>query len=189
MRILGLDPSINSPGLSLVVDDVLLIAVRLRLTAATLAIEERGARTNAVAMECASWCKCIAPGCSVDRVVYEWPQIYGVGKSKGDPNDLIALAAIGAAVARDLDMSSSEIITPLPREWQAGTKKRLTGNAWDCTRGAKLDARLTREERANVENLHDAIDAACLALHPTERALAKRRRAPNSRGSRPIAAP
>lgn len=192
--IVGLDPSIRSPGLAVNVNGVLRLAVRLKLSKETLALEDWGMRVDAVAIECVAWVQQMERWCeaTTSAVVYERPQIYGVGKSTGDPNDLIALAAIGAAVARELrgrPCPDIKIHAPLPREWQGGTKKRITGDAWDCTRGAKLRVRLTAAELAIVEGTHDAIDAACLALHTTPRALAKRRRAPNSRGSRPRATP
>jgi hypothetical protein len=54
------------------------------------------------------------------RVVSEFPQVYAAGKSKGDPADLLELAAVVGAVARAFDMPM-EIV--LPRAWKGQIPK------------------------------------------------------------------
>ncbi len=179
ITIIGLDPALNSCGLAIVRDGELVAAVRM-ISDAKLIRLPIGARCDEVAARLVHWLN--GAWVHVDRdvtLVYEWPQIYSVGKSKGDPNDLLALAAIGAAVARALPATLGcriNILTPTPREWQGGTSKSIKGDPWISTRGYKLKARLTPAEIERIPNSHDAIDAVGLALHATDRALAIQRR-------------
>ena len=54
-----------------------------------------------------------------DILVCEWPQIYGVQKSKGDPNGLLALAAACAAVYTLMDLWEVIAYTPpWDRDWE-----------------------------------------------------------------------
>ena len=63
---------------------------------------------------------------AVDRVVYEWPQVYRFGRGKGDPNDLLALVAIGSAVAALYPGASVESVKPA--EWKGQrTKEAMRG--------------------------------------------------------------
>lgn len=48
-------------------------------------------------------------------VLIERPQIYTIGKGKGDPNDLICLAEIGACL---MGMMGKPIAQVLPRQWK-----------------------------------------------------------------------
>lgn len=98
----------------------------------------------------------------VDVVVYEWPQIYTRSKSKGDPNDLIALAAIGAAFTAM--MNAPIVKTPTPAEWAGQLPKTTKGDPWASPRAARVAARLTPAERVLVPDSHDAIDAVALGL-------------------------
>lgn len=107
----------------------------------------------------------------VDTVVYERPQIYAAAKSKGDPNDLIALAAIGAAVACWYQRSRIQpndrvlIQTPTPAQWAGQIPKATKGSAIDSPRALRILSRLTDLEKSRVPNQHDAIDAIGLGLH------------------------
>lgn len=63
------------------------------------------------------------------ELIVEWPQIYqrGGGKTKGDPNDLIALAAVDAYVCARLvtfPMARSfKVRSVTPAEWKGQTPK------------------------------------------------------------------
>lgn len=184
---LGLDPAYGirkHPGVAVLRDGVLIAAAALELPWKYYRDLDLGARVDAIAISTVAWFRNFVPVAhpffqGSDKpnrltLVWEWPQVYGVGKSRVDPNDLPPLAALGSAVTRDL--RPDVIITPKPREWQAGTSKNTEGPAWDCSRGSKLRARLTPEELALIPDSHDAIDAVCLALHATPRALAIPRR-------------
>lgn len=185
--ILGLDPAYGMrkhPGVAVVSNERLIAAAAVVIPSSIARDHDLGSRVHKIADFVVAWFRHFVPyphpffgGSDKPKsltLVWEWPQVYGVGKSRVDPNDLPPLAALGNAVARD--MRPDVIVTPKPREWQAGTSKNVDGPAWDCTRGAKLRTRLMPEELALIPESHDAIDAVCLALHPTSRALAVQRR-------------
>ncbi len=177
--VVGLDPAINSPGVAVLRDGKLVAAWNVK-TAASMKRLPMGERIQAVAGQIvlelrAYWRSHICflgPG-DVGTYVYECPQIYGVGVSKVDPNNLIMLAEVGAAVAAKLE--PAKILRPTPREWTAGTSKN-TDDPFDSSRWRRIAALLTPEEVALVPEQHDAIDGAGLALHATDRALALPRR-------------
>ncbi len=100
------------------------------------------------------------------NVVWELPQIYRASKSKGDPNDLLKTAAIGAAITANLKSCCTvvDVKTPTPAQWAGQTKKVTKGDAWKSQRGQMIWRRLSAQERAKVPNQHDAIDAVGLGL-------------------------
>lgn len=63
------------------------------------------------------------PAC--DRLVIEIPQIYVRSRSKGDPNDLIKLAACAGAIVGRLP-SGVEILCARPADWKGQTPKEVT---------------------------------------------------------------
>lgn len=180
---LGLDPAYGKgkhPGVAAAIDGILVAAEAIKVPRRLGDELDLGARVHAYADLVSLWFRMlmerrwIQPACG-DKVtlVYEWPQVYGVGHSRGDPNDLPPLAALGAAVARDL--KPNRIVTPKPREWQGGTSKNLDAPK-DSSRYKRIAAIITPAELALIPDDHDAIDAACLALHVTPSALARPRR-------------
>jgi hypothetical protein len=98
----------------------------------------------------------------VVRVTLEWPQIYSVSRSKGDPNDLPPLAGIGAAIASRLDV---EAVSYKPAQWIRQIKKTETGDPLKSPRGRLIWRCLRSEERDRVVLSHDALDATGLGLH------------------------
>lgn len=89
------------------------------------------------------------------RLVIEWPQVYRAGRGRGDPNDLLGLAAVdGALAAICLDY---KVVTYLPREWKGQVPKDVMVE--------RIKSRLTPEELTRVElpakslqhNVYDAI--------------------------------
>lgn len=63
-----------------------------------------------------------------DRVALEYPQIYSVGKGKGDPNDLFPVACVAQSVAVRALGHSGNLAHYLPREWK-GTRNKLSNTA------------------------------------------------------------
>lgn len=178
--ILGLDPSINSPGVALIYNNEVVHSHRVIVPKDVRRVRAHGERVDGVVFAILCYLNPILRSekfrsdlgfTVIDTLVYEWPQIYKVGKSKGDPNDLLALAAIGSAITQQFH--PIRVLTPTPREWMGGTSKNTKGDPWDCTRGRKLKARLTNRELDVIPPQHDALDAVGLALHATSRALAK----------------
>ncbi len=178
---LGLDPAYGKgkrPGVAVALDGRLLLADGLEVPGKVTDLE-LGARVDKIAEMVACWFTLWAIP-RIERhagdtltLVYEWPQVYGVGTSRGDPNDLPPLAALGAAVAREL--RPNRIVTPKPREWQGGTSKNLA-EPKNSSRFKRLAALIPPAELELIPDDHDAIDAACLALHVTPAALALPRR-------------
>lgn len=166
---LALDPSVSSPGLAVFNDGALLRAGRIR--PAVFPDISEGARWQLVsehlAVAAQTWAGVSLRAFSL--VVYERPQIYRATKSKGDPNDLVALAAIGAAVTATVVAAGSRprIETPTPAEWTGQIPKttRGKGAAKTSPRALRILSRLSPEEVALVPAQHDAIDAVGLGLH------------------------
>lgn len=177
MIVVGIDPALNSPGFAILVNGRLKTCSSVKVPG-TYRRMPIGDRIQAVAALIADRIRDAVGMRGNDllsnaSLVYECPQIYGVGRSKADPNDLIALAEVGAAVAARLRPTS--VLRPTPRDWTAGTSKN-TDEPFNSSRWRRLSMILTAEESAMVPEQHDAIDALGLALHGTDRALAKPRR-------------
>ena len=108
-----------------------------------------------------------------DEAAYELPQVYTRDKSKGDPNDLMPLAAIiGGFVMR---FPETKHTLYKPREW----KGQLTKDA--CH--ARITERLSEEEaRTLIHSLsfvsatlrHNALDAVGIGLFHLGRLTKKR---------------
>ena len=165
--LLAIDPSVRSPGAAIFRDGVLIFAGKVKV--AKLAFDSEGERWQQVVEAIVTWATehdCRLP----TKITYERPQIYTAAKSKGDPNDLIALAAIGAGVVawycsdRILPKDFS-IVTPTPAQWAGQIPKATKGDAMTSPRAQRILSRLTEAEIARMPNQHDAIDAVGLGLH------------------------
>lgn len=94
------------------------------------------------------------------HVAIEWPRVYTRDKSKGDPNDLLPLVAVGATVVVLLKATG---VRYYPHEW----KGQLTKDA--CH--ARVRARLSVAERETIEMPravglgHNVLDAVGIGLH------------------------
>lgn len=162
--VVALDPSVRSPGVALFRDGVLTFAGRVKLAALNAALDpdvSAGARWRAVSSEIQWWVAArdvIAPM----LVVYERPQIYRASKSKGDPNDLIGLAAVGAGVV--MLYPGARVLTPTPAEWCGQLPKATRGRASASPRARRILSRLTSIELPRAPDQHDALDAVGLGL-------------------------
>lgn len=101
-------------------------------------------------------------GYAVDTYVLEVPQVYRV--SKGDPNDLIEIAGVGAAIGASFPLKRA--IGYRPREWKGTIKKEI--------HHPRVLAQLTEAERACIAEkrktvLHNVVDAVALGLFQLER--------------------
>lgn len=166
MILLAVDPGIRGCGVALFDED------RLLLTNA--AYVENTCKAGNRANECAdmaahviSWGKSVRTGFPVDyinTIVLEWPRVYAtrirMGETKADPNDLLALAGVDAAIAAHMHLGA---ISYAPSEWKGQVPKDVMGK--------RILARLTDEERALVmavkpaSKRHNTIDAVGLGLH------------------------
>lgn len=161
--VFAVDPSVRSPGAALFVDTRLVRAGRVKLVVKTYLSE--GERWQHVADQLDDWLGTAVPS----LIVYERPQVYAASKSKGDPNDLVPLAAIGAAVVAmqcaRRRINYPEIMTPTPAEWIGQLPKMTRGKALASPRAIRIMSRLSEAEKALVPDQHDAIDAVGLGLH------------------------
>jgi hypothetical protein len=125
---------------------------------------------------------------AVTDVVYERPQVYRASKSKGDPNDLLAIPAIGAAVAEwyvtDASNPKVAILSYTPREWAGTLPKETDGkllkrDLFTNPRALRIRERLRDNELRVFECIetYDELDAIGIGLHHLGRGITKRHRA------------
>lgn len=165
--LLAVDPSIVSPGVALFRDGVLHAVARIRVPHfPRLNVAERSLATaDAIAEICTSW------GGQPNTVAFEWPQIYTAAKSKGDPNDLIAMAAVDGALTAVLHLAcimrgvQLRVLCYKPAEWIGQLPKATRGKASASPRAQRIYSRLTPAELALVPDQHDAIDSVGIGLH------------------------
>lgn len=102
-----------------------------------------------------TWAKAYGP---LDVIVSEFPKVYSVGKSKGDPEDLLQLAAIvGGIVCRE--RAVSKIVRPY--EWKGQVPKDImTGRI--LSKLSPLEQRIIPKLAAS--KLHNVIDAIGIGL-------------------------
>jgi len=97
----------------------------------------------------------------LDRVIIEHPRVYpSSAQQKGDPNDLLDVVAVGAAVASG--WWGIECETVFPSEWKGQVPKE--------TMTERIRRSLTDDERKNIEKcpaslMHNVLDAAGLGLY------------------------
>lgn len=111
----------------------------------------------------------------LDELAVEWPQIYvsqlraGKGKKKADPNDLLALCGIDAALAALFKVSTKSY---QPHEWKGGVDKdphhlRIEGRLQPSELRVASEA---REDAGSLEhNVMDAIGIGLFHLGRLER--------------------
>lgn len=120
---------------------------------------ETGERCRQIADIIAGWV--LGKTDHVDTTVVEWPKVYRVGRSKGDPNDLLLLAALVGGVSCRL---GARTVSPVPSEWIGSLPKTTTGDPLDSPRGRLIWRLLDASERAAVVVSHDSLDSAGLGL-------------------------
>lgn len=165
------DPAIRSAGVALWRGGQLVAASAIKLAADTDA--PMGARCLAMAESAARWI--VRQEATPRALVFEWPQIYSVSKSEGNPNNLTPLAGVGMALAGILAMGVSsrdvvlEVLTYLPHEWArvAGEKSTKVRDFDTSMRTKRLRKRLSVDELTAVAGCksHDAFDAIGIGLH------------------------
>lgn len=172
--LLALDPSVRSPGVAVFRDGLLRYAAKVKVPT-EYKVCPQGERWQRVAECICDWVRHNAELEFPRTIVYERPQIYVASKAKGDPNDLIALAAVGAAVVATYQATlytqypsttlRIKTETPTPAEWAGQIPKATKGSAKDSPRALRILSRLSDEEKARVPDQHDALDAIGLGLH------------------------
>lgn len=164
--LLALDPGVRYPACALFADRELVSASRVKLPG-NIAKLNMGERVRRIGNLIHEWVVGVLIDVPLDRLVYEVPQIYRQGKSKGDPNDLIPLALLSGYVSGR--WPSTEVCGLKPREWCGQLPKLTKGDPWTSPRGELVARRLDAAERACIVSSHDAIDAVGIGLHDLER--------------------
>lgn len=180
MILLAVDPSLRSAGVALYRDGQLVAVGRMRGIETTYDVAHR---CRVMARDIMVWVAdraLVIP--SPDVLALEWPQIYRAAKSKGDPNDMLGLAGVCAAVAALYPMA--EVRSFLPDQWEPAPKvsperKRrglgpIDSEAFTSPRGVRILSRLSDAERALIPMSHDAMDAVGIGLHALGRLAIRR---------------
>ena len=96
-------------------------------------------------------------GKHLDRVVFEWPQVYP-GPRNEDPNDLLDLAFTLGMVEKELRVQEfyGKVERFHPREWKKQVPKNIHNR--------RALNRMTPEEKKIVGSNHNVIDAAALGI-------------------------
>lgn len=171
--LLAVDPSIRSCGVALFCGGTLAASGRIVAKKGEDSTSEIASRCLAIANDIHQWvCEAVHPHTRPRMaVVTEWPQIYRAAKSKGNPNDLVALPGVGVAIAA-LVASDNEFRAYTPAEWCGqvektvlrGKRKVLPKDPRNSARGARIWERLTEQERVLVQLQHDVFDAVGIGL-------------------------
>lgn len=113
-------------------------------------------------------------GGDVVRVVAEWPRVYTRAKSKGDPNDLLPLAACSAACATALKPYLCESVHPDTWKGQAPTETVIAARVLD--RLEIVEARVYAEALAVAGKTlgHNVTDAVGIGLYALGRLTPRR---------------
>lgn len=159
---LAIDPGTQNPACALFEAGRVVRAERVKVPRyQELRKLDEGARCQAISELIEAWALRHGGG-RISAVVFELPQIYTSNKSKGNPNQLLPLAMIGAGVT--MALRPRHVISPQPGEWCKIPKDEDARDPWSTPRGQLIWRRLSVEERLRVEATHDAIDAAGLGL-------------------------
>jgi|GEM_PF-2374169 len=160
--IVAIDPGLRHAGVAVLDPAGLLIAA--------LCVRARERSDDPVALNAsvsAYVTKFVRASVSADQpleVVAEWPRVYGRGKSKGDPADLLPLAGCSSACVARLRPDTARAVRPDEWKGQAPT---------DTVVRARVEARLSPAERLVLQRAldeagkthgHDVLDAVGIAL-------------------------
>jgi hypothetical protein len=166
--VLSIDPGLRKPAAAVWIDGRLRAASRVSVPSKVHQITDIGERSAVVAELLVAWAREHAlPSTFVDVVVYEFPQVYTRAKSKGDPNDLLPLVAVGQHVAARV--APARIVTFKPADWAKQTAKAESGDPLLSQRGRLVTACLLSAELAALVPSHDSVDAVGLGLHYLDR--------------------
>lgn len=168
--LLAVDPSIVSPGAALFRHGILIAAGRVRVVKTPKEMD-RLMRALSVADAIATWYTERSDGMIAQQLAFEWPQIYADGKGKGDPNELLAMVAVNAALLTAMFVMGAtrgcqvSATTYKPADWIGQLPKTTRGKASASPRAQRIYSRLSPVEFTHVPDQHDAIDAVGLGLH------------------------
>lgn len=153
--VVAVDPGIAGCGVAYASRGALLKALYVRNVPGILSPAERCERMGRAVRDAV---QALPRGAHSPRLVLEWPQVRTAGKGRGDPNDLLFLAGVDAAIVTYLP---GEVRCVVPRDWKGTIPKR------ELIR--RVQGRLSEEERARVilpakSLAHNVWDAVGIAL-------------------------
>ena len=172
MILVALDPSVKSCGLAVFVNGTLIHAESVK----SAVPGGDAARALAMARRVVNRAREVAPRDHWSwNVVTEWQQVYRAQRSKGDPNALAFMSAVGTAAAALLQ--AAEVFSYCPAEWagqvpKADKKGKILPKE-RSPRARQIRSRLLAAEVPVWEALrssdHDAIDAIGIGCHHLNR--------------------
>lgn len=153
--LVSIDPGIRATGVG-VFEDKTLIASRYVYNSSSKGLGPQESYT--MARQIKTWLQ--GAGYEfINVLAMEWPQVYPV--SKGDPNDLLPLCGVDAALVALLDAPGLSVIHYLPMGWKGQLPKEVM-----CER---IVQRLSPEERTLIHDVghltHNVIDSIGVGLH------------------------
>lgn len=165
--VVAIDPGLRHAGVA-VFDPVgtLIAAVCVR---STLKIDDPLALNQDIAGRATKFVRGFVSAEKALRVVAEWPRVFGRGKSKGDPNDLLPLAGCSAACTARLRPDVAEAVRP--DEWKGQAPTDTVVRARVAARLSPAEALvLSRAEALAGKTLgHNVLDAVGIGLHAVGR--------------------
>lgn len=162
--LVAFDPGLLHPAVAVFDRGVLVGASRVRLPG-SLKKEDDGERARVIAELTFAYVVERTRGAVPSTLVVERPKVYPVGRSEGDPADLIAITLVAGAVIGRLSGPGLAALAPIPSDWIGAIPKAKTGDPRKSPRGSLIMRRLTPSELALVELSHDAFDACGLGMH------------------------
>lgn len=103
-----------------------------------------------------------------ERVVMEIPKIYDRRRWKGNPNDLLPVAANGALIAGTLRPTHFEVV--IPEDWKGQTPKEIQ-NTRDQRVLSPAELAVLKAVPVAASKLHNVIDAVGIGLWALKRQL------------------
>jgi len=91
------------------------------------------------------------------QLVIEIPQVYRVGKSKGDPNDLIKVAVQAGQWIERAKLYGASVYRHLPQEWKGQVPKNVHHERILAALSPAESARIPKLPKADAHNMLDAI--------------------------------
>lgn len=171
--ILSIDPGIRGCGVAVFSDRYQELSVLLYAAYVKNEMAE-GSGPGACAKMAGSVRRQLGERCDLgiqhySALVLEWPQVYTDKRQwKGDPNDLLPLAGVDAAITALMNTNTKHY---LPREWKGQAPKEVI-----ATRAL---SRLSEGEKAAIQKttkslIHNVYDAVALGLYHLGRLDAER---------------
>lgn len=174
VKLVSVDPGIRGCGVA-AFEDGFLVAAAFVVASRSKDSRASGAATTARAV--VEW----LIGRGADELAVEWPRVYATairrGDSKADPNDLLPLAGVDAAIASIL--GGVPVYSYVPSEWKGQMPKDV------CQRRVKTRLSLAESHIAETATSgasgHNVWDAVGIGLHHLGRFAPQRRSSKNEK--------